>query len=132
MYEVCVNTFGHYRCECARNFRRDPSTGQCQPDAGIYSQPTAPPRKTDQQREKGREDVVDDSLSNEDIMRLAIAFFMCILGTAAASGSIFWNLIFFLCLILLALWWASDKSDEILAKILKLPKDMKPAKHTEL
>jgi len=37
MYEQCVNTIGHYRCECARFFRRDPTTGQCQPDPAIYS-----------------------------------------------------------------------------------------------
>lgn len=37
MYEQCVNTIGHYKCECARFFRRDPTTGQCQPDPAIYS-----------------------------------------------------------------------------------------------
>jgi len=38
MYEVCVNTPGHYKCECARFFKRDETTGQCQPDPAIYSQ----------------------------------------------------------------------------------------------
>jgi len=37
MYEQCINTIGHYRCQCARFFRRDPTTGQCQPDPAIYS-----------------------------------------------------------------------------------------------
>merc|ERR1739838_807916 len=37
MYEQCVNTIGHHKCECARFFRRDPTTGQCQPDPAIYS-----------------------------------------------------------------------------------------------
>jgi len=37
MYEQCINTIGHYKCECARFFRRDPTTGQCQPDPAIYS-----------------------------------------------------------------------------------------------
>merc|ERR1712096_388207 len=65
MYEQCINTIGHYRCQCARFFRRDPNTGQCQPDPAIYSRylPTQPRRtplveeETKKEEEKATEEV---------------------------------------------------------------------------
>jgi len=52
MYEVCVNTPGHYKCECARFFKRDDATGQCQPDPAIYSQYLPPAAKRSQEAKK--------------------------------------------------------------------------------
>ena len=173
MYEVCVNTPGHYKCECARFFRRDPVTGQCQPDPAIYSQYA--PQKSAQKKEDGekkeeeekKEDGKrycfdekdchdqedhdryleamekkkssdsserstssittstntktddDDELSEDDIKRLVIGFVICVIGTAAAKGSIFWNTMFFLSLILTGLWWASDKTEEITRSLMR-------------
>ena len=146
---MCVNTPGHYKCECARFFRRDPVSGQCQPDPAIYSQ-YAPPQKTEKKDEKEGKNLVemdphdrrdheryleaiakmkssrrgaktdtDDKLSDEDIKRLVVALIICIIGTAAAKGSIFWNLMFFLSLILAGVWWASDKTDLIARSMLQ-------------
>jgi hypothetical protein len=55
MYEVCVNTPGHYKCECARFFKRDEATGQCQPDPAIYSQYLPPSAKRSQEAKKAEE-----------------------------------------------------------------------------
>jgi len=55
MYEVCVNTPGHYKCECARFFKRDDATGQCQPDPAIYSQYLPPSAKRSQEAKKAEE-----------------------------------------------------------------------------
>jgi len=162
MYEVCVNTPGHYKCECARFFRRDPVTGQCQPDPAIYSQ-YAPKRAEAKTEEKAEEKATggetrrkntgdgktnletefhdeyhhgsnngdrkcsssqtcspsekpteeEDSLSEEDIKRILVALIICVLGTAAAKGSMLWTSLFFLSLILAMAWWASDKTDRI-------------------
>ena len=151
MYEVCVNTPGHYKCECARFFRRDSVSGQCQPDPAIYSQYSAPQRpaaKEAKKEEKEGKNLVemsphdredheryleaiakksrrkvktddDDELSEEDIKRLVVAVVICIIGTAAAKGSIFWNLMFFLSIILAGIWWASDKTDLIARSLLQ-------------
>jgi len=148
-----VNTPGHYKCECARFFRRDPVSGQCQPDPAIYSQ-YVPPKKSEKTEEKkddkdGKKWVEmdphdrkdheryleavaklkssrnavktdsDDELSEEDIKRLVVAVIICIIGTAAAKGSIFWNLMFFLSLILAGIWWASDKTDLIARSVVQ-------------
>ena len=153
MYEVCINTPGHYKCECARFFRRDPVSGQCQPDPAIYSQyaPQRPAKKEEENKEdkdgkncveenchnqedhdlymeaiakvESRKSSVktddDDELTDDDIKRLVIAVVICMIGTAAAKGSIFWNLMFFLSILLTGIWWASDKTDQIARSMLK-------------
>ncbi|CAK8694472.1 unnamed protein product [Clavelina lepadiformis] len=137
MYEVCVNTPGHYKCECARFFRRDPVSGQCQPDPAIYSRyvPERPGKKTEKKSEDGEQCYGDechdrkdhgasrhsvagssddgDSLSDNEIKKLIFAVVICLLGTAAAKGSMFWTLMFFLSFFSAGLWWASDKTDKI-------------------
>jgi len=55
MYEVCVNTPGHYKCECARFFKRDETTGQCQPDPAIYSQYLPPSARRSAEAKKEEE-----------------------------------------------------------------------------
>merc|ERR1711953_339948 len=47
----------------------------------------------------------EDELSWEDIQRLTAAFVVCVLGTAAHKGSIFWTSMFFLSIILCGIWW---------------------------
>lgn len=154
MYEVCVNTPGHYKCECARFFRRDPVTGQCQPDPAIYSQyaPKRSAKKTEEGeieeggRSKGinnadtgfhdemshhepsvnteqcsssdkcsseTQDDDEDSLTTEDIQQLTVAVVICLIGTAAAKGSLLWGFMFFFSLFCAGLWWASDKTDRL-------------------
>lgn len=128
MYEVCVNTIGHYKCECARYFRRDQKTGQCQPDPNIYSRmgpqgaaksQDAPKRDEDESGGEGVENdsVVEDSLSENDIKRLVVAVVICLLGTAAASGSLIWTALFFCSIVASGIWWASDKPEEIVKAI---------------
>ena len=61
----------------------------------------------------------DDQLSAEDWKRLIVGVIICMIGTAAAKGDIFWNLMFFLSLFLTGLWWASDKTDQIAKSIVQ-------------
>lgn len=61
----------------------------------------------------------EDELSWEDIQRLTAAFVVCVLGTAAHKGSIFWTSMFFLSIILCGIWWASDKTDQIVHSLTK-------------
>lgn len=131
MYEVCVNTLGHYKCECARYFRRDSVSGQCQPDPAIYShlrppshKPAAPaPDSSSKKEDSGErvetESAVEDSLSEDDIKRLIVAVLICIIGTAAASGNLIWTALFFLSILCAGIWWASDKSEEIAKSFIK-------------
>lgn len=67
---------------------------------------------------------IEDELSWDDIQRLGAAFVICILGTAAHKGSIFWTLMFFMSILICGIWWASDKTDEIVQRMMK-PKDPK-------
>merc|ERR1712135_61319 len=62
MYEVCVNTPGHYKCECARFFKRDEATGQCQPDPAIYSQYLSPSarRSAEAKKEEATEEKAEE------------------------------------------------------------------------
>lgn len=166
-----MNTPGHYKCECARFFRRDSTSGQCQPDPAIYSQfaPRKPAENVKEEKKENKEEkegkrycfdqechdqedhdryleaiekmkrsqqqntgsetdknqksqkVTGDEgdLSEEDIKRLVVAFVICLIGTAAARGSIFWNLMFFLSIFLCGVWWASDKSDRIARSFMR-------------
>lgn len=175
MYEVCVNTPGHYKCECARFFKRDETTGQCQPDPAIYSQYLPPSaRRAGEEDDEGEvveedefpslgdddgssvsgetggndasqhhscsgnsflneqgycqardpylEEEPEPELSWEDKQRLAVAVVVCMIGTMAANGNIFWTLMFFASLAGCAVWWASDKTDKIASSIIKLKK----------
>ncbi|XP_077971172.1 cysteine-rich with EGF-like domain protein 2 isoform X2 [Styela clava] len=131
MYEVCVNTLGHYKCACARYFRRDPVSGQCQPDPNIYSRmvpPSAPSKAADKGKaEKADEgeivvgNEVEDSLSDDDIKRLVVAVVICIIGTAAAGGNLIWTALFFCSIIGAGVWWASDKTDELAMSMIPQP-----------
>ena len=62
----------------------------------------------------------EQELSWEDKQRLAAAVIVCMIGTMAANGNVFWNLMFFLSLALCAVWWASDKTDKIASSLIKL------------
>lgn len=132
MYEVCINTMGHYRCECARYFRRDETTGQCQPDPNIYSRmapkPRVVPGAKKEENPEGENVENDDSvendddegsLSDEDIKRLAVAFVICLIGTAAAKGDLIMTALFFCSLLCAGLWWAFDKTDKIAEHFMK-------------
>jgi len=69
MYEVCVNTPGHYKCECARFFKRDEATGQCQPDPAIYSQylpPSARRAAEAKKEEEKKEEPKEEEAKAED------------------------------------------------------------------
>lgn len=74
MYEQCVNTIGHYKCECARFFRRDPTTGQCQPDPAIYSRflpnrlrrPAAPAAEVKKEEPKEEEKAAEEGAATEE------------------------------------------------------------------
>ena len=61
----------------------------------------------------------DDELTEADFKRLVVAVIICIIGTAAAKGSIFWNIMFFLSLFLAGIWWASDKTDRITRSMMQ-------------
>ena len=132
MYEVCVNTMGHYRCACARYFRRDEVSGQCQPDPNIYSRmaPRVVPGtgKAEQKEKSDGEHVENDeneeSLSDDDIKRLAVAFVICVIGTAAARGDLIWTFLFFVSLIFAGAWWASDNTEKILKHLSKHHKEL--------
>jgi hypothetical protein len=68
MYEVCVNTPGHYKCECARFFKRDEATGQCQPDPAIYSQylPPSARRAAEAKKEEEKKEETQDAEATEE------------------------------------------------------------------
>lgn len=55
----------------------------------------------------------------DDVNRLIASFVFCIIGTLAANGNMFWTIIMFAYMILMALWWASDKQEEIIASFGK-------------
>ena len=59
-------------------------------------------KKTESAPEKADE---DDSLDAEDIQRLAVAFVICVFGTLAASGNMFWNLVFLTSIFVTILMW---------------------------
>jgi hypothetical protein len=62
---------------------------------------------------------IEDELSWDDIQRLTCAFIICILGTAAHKGSIFWTILFFCAIIFCGIWWISDKTDDFYKSMTK-------------
>nr|CAB3233795.1 cysteine-rich with EGF-like domain protein 2-A [Phallusia mammillata] len=102
-------------------------------DSGFHDEMShhEPPSSTDQcsSSDKCSSDSEDDdeALTDEDIQQLVVAVVICLLGTAAAKGSLLWGFLFFLSLFLTALWWASDKTDRLTYALInaytKKPRD---------
>ncbi len=70
----------------------------------------------------------DEGLDEDDIRRLTAAVVICIIGTLAASGNIFWNLVFFLSIFVCVYYWQTERLNQ-------LPPIMSrhtPHAHTEL
>ena len=54
--------------------------------------------------------VEDESLDAEDVQRLAVAFVICVFGTLAASGNMFWNMVFITSIFVTILMWHSKEN----------------------
>ena len=59
------------------------------------------------------EDISITDMQTEDIQRLIASFIFCVIGTLASDGNMFWTMILFIYMILMGLWWASDKQEEL-------------------
>lgn len=71
--------------------------------------------------EEDRPEIFDggDELSWEDTNRLIASFVVCLIGTLAHKGDIFWTLMFFISILCCGLWWASDKADPLYKSFTK-------------
>ncbi|CBY35094.1 unnamed protein product [Oikopleura dioica] len=63
----------------------------------------------------------EEELSSEDIQRLLAGFIICVIGTLAHKGDIFWTLMFFLSILICGIWWASDKTESLHQSFTKEP-----------
>jgi len=62
----------------------------------------------------------DDSLTTEEIQRLAAAFVFCIIGTLASRGNLIWTAVLYAYLFAMFYWWAYDKHDDIIDSFVKV------------
>lgn len=62
----------------------------------------------------------EESLTTEEIQRLAAAFIFCIIGTLASRGNLIWTAVLYAYLFAMFYWWAYDKHDDIIDSFVKV------------
>jgi len=62
----------------------------------------------------------EESLTTEEIQRLAAAFVFCIIGTLASRGNLIWTAVLYAYLFAMFYWWAYDKHDDIIDSFVKI------------
>nr|XP_033483141.1 protein disulfide isomerase Creld1 isoform X3 [Epinephelus lanceolatus] len=105
--EICTNTEGSFRCDCAEGFiRRD---GVCVKK----QQPCVSPVQ-----EKGLfEDIQDDEV--EVLQQMLFGVVLCALATLAAKGDMVYTSVFMGAVAAMAGYWLSDRGDRLLDSFLK-------------
>ncbi|XP_028262447.1 cysteine-rich with EGF-like domain protein 1 [Parambassis ranga] len=102
--EICTNTEGSFRCDCAEGFiRRD---GVC-----VKKQPPSV-------QEKGLfEDIQDDEL--EVLQQMFFGVVLCALATLAAKGDMVYTSMFMGAVAAMVGYWLSDRGDRLIENLLK-------------
>jgi len=67
-----------------------------------------------------QEDIYDNGIATEDLINIGLSLIFCFIGTCASSGDLIWTAILYLYLMILAWYWASDKTEELGAAVKKL------------
>ncbi|XP_029989325.1 cysteine-rich with EGF-like domain protein 1 [Sphaeramia orbicularis] len=102
--EICVNTEGSFRCDCAEGFSRKNNVCVKKQLPSIH--------------EKGLfEDIQDDEVVVLQQMFLGVV--LCALATLAAKGDMVYTSIFMGALAAVAGYWLSDRGDRFLDSFLK-------------
>ncbi|XP_029005800.1 protein disulfide isomerase Creld1 [Betta splendens] len=102
--ELCTNTAGSFRCDCAEGFSRE--------DGACVKQ------QTPNVEEKGLfDDIRDDEV--EVLRQMFFGVVLCALGTLAAKGDFVYTSVFMGALAAMAGYWLSDRGDHLLGNFLK-------------
>uniref|UniRef100_A0A3B5L9E9 EGF-like domain-containing protein n=1 Tax=Xiphophorus couchianus TaxID=32473 RepID=A0A3B5L9E9_9TELE len=98
--EICVNTEGSFRCQCAEGFfRKDSVCLRKQLPKGLF------------------EDLQDDEV--EVLQQMFLGVLLCALATLAAKGDLVYTSIFMGAAAAMAGYWLSDRGGSVLNNILK-------------
>ncbi|XP_014854909.1 PREDICTED: cysteine-rich with EGF-like domain protein 1 isoform X1 [Poecilia mexicana] len=103
--EICVNTEGSFRCQCAEGFIRKDS---------VCLRKQLP---TDAQEKGLFEDLQDDEV--EVLQQMFFGVLLCALATLAAKGDLVYTSIFMGAAAAMAGYWLSDRGDSVLNNILR-------------
>lgn len=102
--EICTNTEGFFRCDCAEGFIRKDRVCIKKQQLGIH--------------EKGLfEDIQDDEVVV--LQQMCLGVLLCALGTLAAKGDLVYTSIFMGALAAMAGYWLSDRGDRLLDSFIK-------------
>uniref|UniRef100_A0A8C6TIU4 EGF-like domain-containing protein n=1 Tax=Neogobius melanostomus TaxID=47308 RepID=A0A8C6TIU4_9GOBI len=102
--EICTNTEGSFRCDCAKGFIR--KGGVC-----VMKQLSSV-------QDKGLfEDIQDEEVVV--LQQMFMGVFLCALGTLAAKGDLVYTSIFIGAMAAMAGYWLSDRGDRLLDSFLK-------------
>lgn len=126
--EICTNTMGSFRCDCAEGFiRKDsvcvkkhkPSESHHTDRKMFTPSPNlthlSPPAGVE---EKGLfEDIRDDEV--EVLQQMFFGVVLCALATLAAKGDLVYTSVFMGAVAAMAGYWLSDRGDRLLATFLK-------------
>ncbi|XP_041837446.1 protein disulfide isomerase Creld1 isoform X2 [Melanotaenia boesemani] len=102
--EICINTEGSFRCECAQGFNRKDSVCErkqipCVQEKGLF------------------EDIQDDEV--EVLQKMFFGVVLCALGTLAAKGDLVYTSVFMGAAAAMAGYWLSDRGDRLIDGFLK-------------
>ncbi|KAK2862081.1 hypothetical protein Q5P01_001614 [Channa striata] len=102
--EICTNTEGSFRCDCAEGFIRKDSV-------------CVKKQKPDVQEKGLFEDIQDDEV--EVLQQMFFVVVLCALATLAAKGDLVYTSVFMGAVAAMAGYWLSDRGDRLLDNILK-------------
>nr|XP_020443075.1 cysteine-rich with EGF-like domain protein 1 [Monopterus albus] len=102
--ELCINTAGSYRCDCAEGF--------------IRKETVCVKKERPSDQEKGLfEDLQDDEV--EVLQQMLFGVVLCALATLAAKGDLVYTSVFMGAVAAMAGYWLSDRGDRLLDSFLK-------------
>ncbi|XP_072238212.1 protein disulfide isomerase CRELD1 [Leuresthes tenuis] len=106
--DICINTEGSFRCDCAEGFIRKNSV--------------CVRKRVPSVQEKGLfEDIQDDEV--EVLQQMFFGVVLCALATLAAKGDLVYTSVFIGAAAAMAGHWLSDRSDRLIGSFLKGHKD---------
>ncbi|KAF0034887.1 hypothetical protein F2P81_012645 [Scophthalmus maximus] len=102
--EICTNTDGSFRCDCAERFFRKDGVCVKKPQPSV--------------QEKGLfDDIQDDEV--EVLQQMLFGVVLCALATLAAKGDLVYTSVFMGAVAAMAGYWLSDRGDRLLHGFLK-------------
>ncbi|CAB1420751.1 unnamed protein product [Pleuronectes platessa] len=102
--EICINTVGSFRCDCAKGFHRK---------GGVCVRKQLP-----SVQQKGLfEDIQDDEV--EVLQQMFFGVVLCALATLAAKGDMVYTSVFIGAMAAMAGYWLSNRGDRMLHSFMK-------------